>query len=225
MVPWSQANTRKNGRDEMSQGEYENVGPEQDEAATPHEQDPLDTLLDQALAPAEPPAGLEQRIVAASVEASRASAPTRHAPAPTSGREHEAAPAPLSLGDASPRGAWSSGVGALAAAAVLALAIFGAWAVLEPGATTPSGTGSQQAGTSELDRLAALEQELGALEHAAGGTDFDPINEQIELLALQLELTRAEASWTSDEPLEAVAGDVQTYQLLHDWELDLAWAY
>ena len=184
------------GRDEARAFRGEHDGPEAHRVTD----DPLDSLLDDALAPpAELPRGFTERLVAASVEAS---AEARLDAAQPLAMTHEG----------SRRFPWSQGLSALAAAAAIALVMFGAWALFEP--TTPE--------PAPTDGLALLERELGDLDHAAA-VRVDPMDERIELLALQLELTQAGSIWPAGEPLEELARDAQTYQLFDEW--DLAWAY
>lgn len=180
-----------------------------DAAERTHDQ-ALESLLDEALAPEAMPTDLPERLVHAGVRASvrgRGAAAALPAAPP-------APPAPLVM----PTPGRSHGWPALAAAAVIALTMLGVWSLLHPGPTAEAPTAS--------DRVAAIERELSELEFAvARGFDaMDPMDDRIELLSLQLELTQASPLWPGDlDPLDEAASDIQAQRLMH--ELDLAWAY
>lgn len=175
---------------------------------------PLEALLDEALAPPKAPDGLEARLVGASVAASRAQHDA-HGPMPL--QEH----APVGrIGG----GRWTRAAASLAMAAAIGLTIIGAWALFDSQAPTqPAPIDSVASPTQgSPDALTTLERELSELQLVSAG-GFDPVDEQIELLALQLELTQAGPLWPTGEPLEEVTGEARAYQLLHEW--DLAWVH
>lgn len=193
------------------ESEFEADEPREPRAAA---HDPLlEGLLDEALAPAEPPAGFEARVVDAAVGASRRAQSEREALSIS----HE--PVGWSSFDG-----WRRLAASLAVAAGLALAMVGAWALFEPAAPP---TPDRLAGPAQVvDRaepaqpvsIAAVEGELRALELAAAG-DFDPVDERLELLALRLELTPFDAHWPATEPLARIGAE----PLMDEWEL--TWVY
>ncbi|MFW6059978.1 MAG: hypothetical protein ACODAQ_07335 [Phycisphaeraceae bacterium] len=132
----------------------------------------LASLLDEALAPAELSPALTERIIAAARPA-----PARDAVAARIG----------------------SGWTALAAAAMIALVMLGAWALFEP-RPAPEPTG--------VTSLAALERELSALE-AAAVAEPAHLEEQIELLEFQLELAGTEPAWPGADPLAEASAEAQ----------------
>lgn len=174
---------------------------------------PLEALLDEALAPAEPAAELEQRVVDAAVVVSREA-------------ELDAVGS-LPLRDASPAvvgSGWTRAAAPLAMAAAVALAMLGAWALLEPAALTqPDGLAgptdlTESSDPAGLGSIAAIEGDLRELQLAAAD-ELHPLDERLELLALRLELTDVGAHWPTGEPLEQLG----TEPLIHEW--DLTWAY
>ena len=145
----------------------------------------LDAFLDEVLKPAEPAADLAARIVAAT--------------SPQLRQRSEAEDVSV-LARISPS-QWR--VAAAVAFAVLA----GAWAVWVTQPTesvTPSSNGTLAAVSSELSALAAADQPDPAM-----------IDQQIEALAMQVELTQAGEFWSQDS-VEDAALDLQLQRMMSE---------
>lgn len=148
----------------------------------------LEHLLDEALTPPPPRAGLTDRVIAASEPVVRRGA----ARSVVIGR----------LGEK---------VSALAAAAVIALVMMGAWAMRDGQQPVAP---PQSAGASHS--LAALEQELSKLEQATTATPA-PVAEQIELLELHVEMAVADPLWPgAADPLAEAGAQAQMYSLVSE---------
>ena len=133
--------------------------------------DRFDALLDDALAPDAPSPDLSARVMAATRDA----------------RAAQRRPAVA--------GRIPAGAGALAAAAVIALVMVGAWMLRAPAGDSSNAT----------VRVAQVEAALDALDRAAA-RDTSRVDHQIEVLELHVELARTEPMWPGEaDPLSAGA--------------------
>lgn len=145
----------------------------------------LDALLDEVLKPADPAADLATRITAATLPKLKQRGQV----------EHVGVLAKLSPSH------WR--MAAAVAFAVLA-GVWAVWVTQPTGVVEPGSNGTLAAVRSELSELAAADQPDPAV-----------IDQQIEALAMQVELTQAGGLWSQDA-VEEAALDLQLQRLTSD---------
>jgi len=150
----------------------------------------LDALLDEALAPPPAPPGLAERVVAQTGPPGEVHAAKRASDSPVLARIGE-------------------GPVGMAAAAVIALVMLTTWALLPQQ--------SVREGGAQSGRMAELGRALDSVATVADGSEATLLDQRIEVLQLQVEMTGSDPLWLSAaDPIDAAAVDVEAQQNLHE---------